>query len=342
MTTGHSSTGIPAGERAEARRRGRRRPRRRAPSSRAARSQPGRHQPAPARAAAARPRARACSCVLDGRRSSARFPERDTARARRARPSGNSAKVFGIRSAKPGWRYAFGVDDRLAHVLLERLAGLLAPTRRARRGSARSARSAPAASNTWQPPQPWRSNTEAPWFSPPASFSRRLLRAARRSNVGLLHHLDLRAHQRVAEAAELGADDRVGADLRRRDRELRQLAGDRVLLLPELGHPERVQHVERAHLEDRLSRSRGRRSIPADDLVRVLERPRELPRGHLDAQRVRAGARRSARARPRSRRRSRSRAPSGSPSTTISRPVWPWIGGPSLSSSGWARNFQTE
>ena len=27
---------------------------------------------------------------------------------------------------------------------------------------------------------------------------------------------------------------------------------------------------------------------------------------------------------------------------TISSPVWPWIGGPSESSSGWARNRQTE
>ena len=25
----------------------------------------------------------------------------------------------------------------------------------------------------------------------------------------------------------------------------------------------------------------------------------------------------------------------------ISRPVWPWIGGPSVSSSGWTRNAQT-
>ena len=27
---------------------------------------------------------------------------------------------------------------------------------------------------------------------------------------------------------------------------------------------------------------------------------------------------------------------------TISRPVWPWIGGPSASSSGGTRHFQTE
>src|SRR4029078_1469212 len=61
---------------------------------------------------------------------------------------------------------------------------------------------------------------------------------------GLLgHHDRLRAHDGVPEPAELRADHRIRADLVRRDVELRDLAGDRVLLLPELRHPERVEDV---------------------------------------------------------------------------------------------------
>ena len=100
--------------------------------------------------------------------------------------------------------------------------------------------------------------------------------------------------------------------------------------------------TSRAVMSSTTVSSTGSRSVPERGPVRVLEVPGELLCGHLHAQ-----------THPRSRSRfARSTialmiaiavtSTAGIAVQTISIPVWPWIGGPSLSSSGWARNFQTE
>ena len=97
------------------------------------------------------------------------------------------------------------------------------------------------------------------------------------------------AHERVPEAAELGADDRVGAELRRRDLERVRLAGHGVLLLTELGHPERVQHVLGLDLQNRGAVDRHvevRRDDAFGRPVLVLEEPGELLGDHVDVERV--------------------------------------------------------
>ena len=109
--------------------------------------------------------------------------------------------------------------------------------------------------------------------------------------VGLRHHDHGRAHHRMPEAAELGADDRVGAELVRRHGHLRGRPGHGVLLLPEFRNPERVDHVERPEREARRPVDRQPEDVRGQALLlRVLERPGELLRGDVDAQRVRAGA----------------------------------------------------
>ena len=154
----------------------------------------------------------------------------------------------------------------------------------------------------------------------------------------------------------------------RRDHELRQQAGHGVLLLAELRHPERVDHVERLQLQLRRScgsagagsrRSRCRRSG-------YLNSQRELLRDDADDQRLqRIGALRLAQAvdgrflgGPGAGGRGRVGSCSFFASTTaltieiavtsaagtavqtISRPVLPCIGGPSSSSSGRARKLK--
>src|SRR5687767_7634444 len=54
----------------------------------------------------------------------------------------------------------------------------------------------------------------------------------------LLDDADVLAHGRVAQSAQLGADDLVPADAVRRDADLRGQAGHGVRLQPELGDPE--------------------------------------------------------------------------------------------------------
>ena len=83
--------------------------------------------------------------------------------------------------------------------------------------------------------------------------------------------------------------------------------------------------------------------LAGDDLVvaGVLELPRELLRGHRDAKRVRAcvvvlGEH------DRADDRDRGHEHAGTAVQTISRPVCPWIGGPSDSSSGWTRKLRIE
>ena len=79
------------------------------------------------------------------------------------------------------------------------------------------------------------------------------------------------------------------ADLRRRDRELRQLAGHGVLLLAELGHPERVEDVDRAELEDRVAVD-GQAQHPVVRPFGYSKRHANCCAVTLDAERVAAGA----------------------------------------------------
>ena len=71
----------------------------------------------------------------------------------------------------------------------------------------------------------------------------------------------------------------------RRDHELVVLAGNRVLLLRELGHPERVDDVLRRDVELDVAVARERQ-VAGRLAVRVRERPGELLRDHLHLQRV--------------------------------------------------------
>src|SRR3954453_3284277 len=69
---------------------------------------------------------------------------------------------------------------------------------------------------------------------------------------------DLAAHRRVADAAELGAQDVEGAGPRRGEPEIGHEPRDHVHLRAELGHVEIVQHVDRAQqLLHRLAAPHG-------------------------------------------------------------------------------------
>ena len=106
--------------------------------------------------------------------------------------------------------------------------------------------------------------------------------------LGGRHDVDGRAHQGVAEAAELGADDVVGAEPRRRDPEACRDPRHRVLLEAEGRDPEAVEDVAGVEAEaDRLvpSTGRGRRrrsSSPPGVRGRVAEGPGELLGVDLD------------------------------------------------------------
>src|SRR5439155_18562199 len=77
------------------------------------------------------------------------------------------------------------------------------------------------------------------------------------------HYLGPRAHQRVAQAAGLGADDRIRPDLVRRTRKRGDGARHGVELLTEFGNPEGVGDVDRRdpelyrHVDRKLQRRRG-------------------------------------------------------------------------------------
>ena len=149
-------------------------------------------------------------------------------------------------SGSPSRTYAFGstIDSRMN--VLERLAGALRVLRQlvevgADLAASRRPRSACGTSRT-------------ALFLKTAAPDDRRCSATPSPSSGSFSHLSKAAcvitiacdaHHRVAEPAELGADHRVGADLGRRDVELRVDARHRVLLLPELRHPERVDDVLR-------------------------------------------------------------------------------------------------
>ena len=184
--------------------------------------------------------------------------------------------------------------DRLAQELVERLRRPDRP----RPGSGPTCASVPAGSKAWQPPQPAVAKTASPEVSsaaPPAASSARYF-----SYCGLLDDPDRRPHRRVAEPAELRADDRVLADPRRRDHERRLDSGHGVGLLPELRHPERVDHVER--VQRQLHRPVDRQhELPGHDLV-VRRDTRTSRRTAARSRRCEAGSgprRRSGRARSR-------------------------------------------
>ena len=106
--------------------------------------------------------------------------------------------------------------------------------------------------------------------------------------LGLGHDAGLRAHRRVPEPAELGADDGELAGARRGDEDLRLDAGHGVHLLAELRHPERVDDVDGLHRELRLLAHRENELAGLEvAVVRVLELPRELlaDRRHLELRR---------------------------------------------------------
>src|ERR1700693_4604067 len=91
---------------------------------------------------------------------------------------------------------------------------------------------------------------KGPWGKPGVGQRRCQRAEGERRSWSLLHRPLLErirlhddypgAHQRVTEAAELGADDGIGADLVRGDVQLRVDPGHEVLLLPEFRDPERV------------------------------------------------------------------------------------------------------
>ena len=85
-----------------------------------------------------------------------------------------------------------------------------------------------------------------------------------------------RAHDPVAHAAELRADDLVGAELVRVEDDVRRDPGDDVLLHPELDHVEVVDHVLRAHLQLDLLAQRDVEVARSDLAAGVVELPREL------------------------------------------------------------------
>ena len=158
--------------------------------------------------------------------------------------------------------------------LVEARPGLSPPARPARtRGSRRS---------------PGSANTAAPAFSPPPAIASSCSRARPRSpRVAITSTCE-----RMSEwPSPQSSVQTIGIlpDLRRRDHELRQLARHGVLLLPELRHPEGVEHVDRAQLEH-VSRPSGRRSIPVATPFGYSKLPRELLRRDPDAERVGAGA----------------------------------------------------
>ena len=116
------------------------------------------------------------------------------------------------------------------------------------RGRGRPCRSRSAGVNVWQPPQPFCWKTASP--GGPAAGLPPLFTHA--SNFAAVEDVDVAAHHGVAEAAELGADDRERAESRRRDDERVVLPRHGVLLLRELGHPERVDDVLRRDVELRV------------------------------------------------------------------------------------------
>src|SRR5439155_26684613 len=92
----------------------------------------------------------------------------------------------------------------------------------------------------------------------------------------------------MTEPAELGADDRVCADLVRCDVQCRVDPRDEILLLSEFGNPERMDYVPRVHGED--DRAIDGKPQHVRDLVsvtRVAVAPEELLRIHVDPERVR-------------------------------------------------------
>ena len=85
----------------------------------------------------------------------------------------------------------------------------------------------------------------------------------------------------------------------------------------------------------------GQRQVAVGLAVRVRELPRELLRGHLDDERIRAGAA-VLREHHALTIEIAVTSTAGIAVHTISSVVWPWVGGPSESSSGAARKLMTE
>src|ERR1041384_1680835 len=67
--------------------------------------------------------------------------------------------------------------------------------------------------------------------------------------IRLAHHLQRRAHLKMAEAAELRARDLKDAELVRLKVQRDLHAGDDILLHPQFAHKEVVDHVARVHDE---------------------------------------------------------------------------------------------
>ena len=144
--------------------------------------------------------------------------------------------------------------------------------------------------NLWQAMQPLSRNDLLSCrtaVTAPVSGVRRLL--APGLELRLRHHDRLTAHQRVAEAAQLGADHREGAEPVRRDHDLLGIARNGVLLLRELRHPERVDDVpgDQRQLELPVDRHAQHRVVGLALVVGEL--PCELLCDRLDLQRVVAG-----------------------------------------------------
>ena len=214
--------------------------------------------------------------------------------------------------------------------------------RPAYRGRGRSFRCSPAAFSVWQAPQPLFTKTALPAAAPPPPppvVVVDLLTHA--SPVGLAHHEHGRAHDGVSEAAELGADDRVGADLVRRDRHVRGRSPGRRPASGRTPAPRRSGGRRAPDSVKRAGRSTGSRST----LVVSF-----FSSGYLNVQanccavtlmrtRVGAGAVVPGEDDRRDDRPSTSRARTGSPSSRSPGPCGRGSAAPSESSSGATRNF---
>ena len=271
MITSQSTQRLPARPPAEDERRARGRcPKKRAVIQ-AARIQPGAQPDAQRRAAARRPG----SCVVESTCAVTLTPLLESTRILHE----GVELVLGQRrnggmtpSGEPGWTYAFGSTIDSLDELLERLRP---PAWRRPASLSRSGPTFPVAPGGLEAcgssPQPLLSKTALPGLAGrPVQRLSLVLQPARRRRPAPSRSPSVRisAWPRPQSSVQITG---IRADLRRRDHELGVLTGQRILLLPELGNPERVDHVVRGQVQ----------------LDRPAERETELRRGQVLLVRIR-------------------------------------------------------
>ena len=173
-----------------------------------------------------------------------------------------------------------GIDDRLAHVLVEGLPGRLGRLGEvveagtdAPGGLGRLQRVAPAATEVVERRQAGVGRLRGLLL-----LGRRLLLGDPLIELGPAHHLgDVRgAHAAMPRAAELGAQHLVGAQSRRGDPRARRDPRHGVLLDAPLGDEEGVDHVAGLHLDAPLLVDRQVQRRGLEPELGILELPREL------------------------------------------------------------------